>query len=268
MVALDRAVIKVDNYYACEIDDHAIKISQHNYPNIIRMGDVTNWRSWDIDWSTIDLVFAGFPCQSWSLAGKQLGDKDPRGMLFWTTLEIIQNVLMHNPSVKFLMENVKMKREFEEYITQHTTEALGVVKKNLINSSLVSAQNRSRYYWTNFEVDPNIEDKQLYLADILETDDTEKFNINESALPRYTFNGKPKGLREDHEKSNCLTASMHKGFGNDGCTVVRQKRVEYVGARATVQKNAEHTYNGKVPTLTASMGMGGVMYHWLVTWKL
>ena len=186
-------------------------------------------------------------CQAWSVAGKQLGDKDERGMLFWTTLEIIAHVLKHNPKTRFLMENVKMKKDFEEYITHHTTEALGYVEKTLINSALVSAQNRNRYYWTNFEV-TQPEDKGILLKDIIETEPDVRYMVNQDALPRYTDeNGKVKGFRDGDQKSNCLTASMHKGFGNDGCTVVR----------ATVQANAEHTYNGKVPTLTAAMGVGG-----------
>lgn len=187
-------------------------------------------------------------CQAWSVAGKQLGDKDERGMLFWTTLEIIANVLKHNPKAKFLMENVKMKKDFEQYITHHTEQALGHVEKTLINSALVSAQNRQRYYWTNFEV-TQPEDKGLLIKDVIENEPDEKYNINIQALKTYTSDlGRVKGFKSVNDKSNCLTASMHKGFGNDGCTVV---------FRATVQANAEHTYNGKVPTLTASMGVGG-----------
>ena len=117
----------------------------------------------------------------------------------------------------------------------------------MINSALVSAQNRQRYYWTNFEV-TQPDDKGILLKDIIEGEPDEKYNINPQALKRYTSElGKVKGFKYINDKSNCLTASMHKGFGNDGCTVVR----------ATVQANAEHTYNGKVPTLTAAMGVGG-----------
>ena len=105
--------------------------------------------------------------QSWSVAGQQLCDKDERGMLFWTTLDIIAHVLKYNPNAKFLMENVKMKKDFEEYITHHTTQALGYVEKTLINSALVSAQNRNRYYWTNFEV-TQPDDKGILLGDIIE----------------------------------------------------------------------------------------------------
>ena len=246
-LALDKAQINVEQVYYSEIDKFANKVTEQHYPNDIALGDVTKWKEWDIDWSSVDLVSAGFPCQAWSVAGKQLGDKDERGMLFWTTLDIIKTVLEHNPKAKFLMENVKMKKDFEEYITQHTTEALGYVEKTLINSALVSAQNRNRYYWTNFEV-TQPEDKGILLKDIIETEPDVRYTVNQDALPRFTDeNGKVKGFRDGYQKSNCLTASMHKGFGNDGGTVVR----------ATVQANAEHTYNGKVPTLTAAMGVGG-----------
>ena len=220
-LALDKANIKVDNVYYAEIDKFANKVTEHHYPNDVALGDVTKWKDWNIDWSTVDLVSAGFPCQAWSMAGKQLGDKDERGMLFWTTLNIIKTVLEHNPKAKFLMENVKMKKEFEEYITHHTEQALGYVEKTLINSSLVSAQNRNRYYWTNFRV-TQPEDIGLKLGDILEVETDEVFKVNESALSRYTDeNGKVKGLKTVEDKSGCLTASMHKGFGNDGCTVVK-----------------------------------------------
>ena len=172
-LALDRAGIEIDTCYYAEIDKYANKITEQQYPDDVALGDVTKWREWDIDWASIDLVGAGFPCQAWSVAGKQLGDKDERGMLFWTTLEIIAHVLKHNPSAKFLMENVKMKKDFEQYITHHTEQALGHVEKTLINSALVSAQNRQRYYWTNFEV-TQPDDKGILLKDIVEN-----LNFNE-----------------------------------------------------------------------------------------
>ena len=166
-LACDKAGIDVDVCYYSEIDKYANKVTEHHYPNDIALGDVIKWREWDIDWASIDLVGAGFPCQAWSVAGQQLGDKDERGMLFWTTLEIIKHVLYFNPKAKFLMENVKMKKDFEQYITRHTEQALGHVEKTLINSALVSAQNRQRYYWTNFEV-TQPDDKGVLLRDIIE----------------------------------------------------------------------------------------------------
>lgn len=166
-MALDTLGIEVDNYYSSEIDKHAIKAAQALYPDTIQLGDVLSWKDWDIDWSSIDLVTGGFPCQAWSIAGKQLGDKDERGKLFWVMLDIMKHIKDYNPGVKFMIENVKMKKEFEQYITTHTENALGHVHKILINSALVSAQNRNRYYWTNFEV-TQPEDKGIMLCDILE----------------------------------------------------------------------------------------------------
>lgn len=183
-LACDRAGINVDVCYYSEIDKYANKVTEHHYPNDIALGDVTKWREWDIDWSSIDLVGAGFPCQAWSVAGQQLGDKDERGMLFWTTLEIIKHVLYFNPKAKFLMENVKMKKDFEQYITHHTEQALGHVEKTLINSALVSAQNRQRYYWTNFEV-AQPEDKGILLKDIIEHPMDEKYNLSDDAISRF-----------------------------------------------------------------------------------
>ncbi len=168
-MALEKLGINIDKYYSAEIDKYAIQASQALYPDTIQLGDVTKWREWDVDWSSIDLVTGGFPCQAWSMAGKQLGDKDERGMLFWTMLDIMKHVKKHNPKADFLIENVKMKKEFEEYITYHTEQALGDVHKILINSALVSAQNRNRYYWTSFEVEQP-EDRGILLKDIIEND--------------------------------------------------------------------------------------------------
>lgn len=167
-IALNRIGIKPAKYYAAEIDKHAIKVTQANYPDTVQLGDVTKWREWDIDWSGIDLVTGGFPCQAWSMAGKQLGDKDERGALFWVLLDIIKHVKQHNPKANFLIENVKMKKEFEQYITQHTENALGKVCKILINSALVSAQNRNRYYWTSFKVEQP-SDCKILLKDVIES---------------------------------------------------------------------------------------------------
>lgn len=171
-LACDKAGIQVNNCYYSEIDKYANKVTEHHYSNDIALGDVTKWREWDIDWTSIGLVGAGFPCQAWSVAGLEHGDKDPRGALFWTTLEIISHVLKHNPDAKFLMENVKMKKDFEQYITLHTEQVLSSVHKKLINSLDVLPQNRERYYWSNFEI-LDIEKKKASLLDILETGEFE-----------------------------------------------------------------------------------------------
>lgn len=175
-VALEKAGIEVDTYYASEIDKYAISVTQSNHPSTVQLGDVNNWKNWGIDWSSIDLLFGGFPCQSWSMAGQQKGDKDPRGQLLWTMLDILAHIKKFNPEVKFLFENVKMKKEFKDYIDS----AIGI-ESVLINSALVSAQNRCRLYWTNISdsISQPI-DKNIFLSDILQPEEEvdEKYYIN------------------------------------------------------------------------------------------
>jgi DNA-cytosine methyltransferase len=178
-IALERAGIKVDKYFASEIDKHAIKVSQHNYPDIVQLGDVTNWKNWDLP--KIDLIIGGSPCQGFSFAGKQLAFDDPRSKLFFVYVDILNHIKAVNPNVKFMLENVKMKKEFLAVISEH----LGV-EPVFINSALVSAQNRQRYYWCNWEVS-HPEDRGIVLADILESDHV------------------------DREKSHCLDANYYKG---------------------------------------------------------
>jgi len=155
-IALERAGISVDKYYAAEVDKYAIDIAQKNYPNTIQLGDVLQ-----IDGSglpEIDLLIGGSPCQGFSFAGRRLNFDDPRSKLFFEYVRLLKEV---NPRY-FLLENVKMKKESQDVITEH----LGV-EPVVLNSSLVSAQNRVRYYWTNIPVDKRIVDKELAIADIL-----------------------------------------------------------------------------------------------------
>lgn len=271
-VALERAGIKIDKYYSAEIDKYAIQIADKNYPQdkLYRLGDVTKWQDWDIDWSSIDLVTGGFPCQTWSTAGKQLGDRDERGMLFWTMLDIMKKVLEHNPGAKFLIENVKMKKEFEEYITLHTTQALGTVYKHLINSALVSAQNRQRYYWTNIEGIEQPKDKGILLRDILE----DSLNgVGRLVNRRLDENGK----RDDHNlniplqqqleirtnnKSGCLTTVQKDNVAVLRPCELREYKEDSIChhiADATDIKGNEcikrvYADSGKAPTLTTMTG--------------
>ncbi len=136
-------------YYTSEIDKHAMAQSKLNFPDSIQLGDVTKWRDWDIDWSKIDLIGAGSPCQGFSFAGKQLAFDDPRSALFFVFVEILEHCRKHNPNVKFLLENVKMKKEHELVITKY----MGVAPIT-INAALVSAQNRVRLFWTNIANEP------------------------------------------------------------------------------------------------------------------
>ena len=190
-VALERAGIQVDKYYASEIDKYAKQISSKNYPDIIQLGDVNNWQSWDIDWSSVDLLIGGSPCQGFSNAGKGLNFKDPRSALFFVYVDILNHIKKYNPKVRFLLENVKMKKEWVNVISKY----LGVEPVE-INSSLVSAQNRQRYYWTNIAEIQQPEDKHIYLKDILITNNTIR-------IPEYG----------NEDKSRPLTCHYSNNFG-------------------------------------------------------
>jgi len=196
-IALNRIGVKPTRYYAAELDKYAITATQANYPGTIQMGDVTKWREWDIDWASIDLLIGGSPCQGFSFAGKQLAFDDPRSKLFFVYVDILNHIRSVNPDVKFLLENVKMKKEYLAVIT----EKLGV-EPVFINSALVSAQNRQRYYWANWEFGQP-EDKGLLLADVLEGDG---FGVIKS-------HGE---IKERNGKSQCIDANYHKGADNHG----------------------------------------------------
>ena len=197
-VALERANINVTKYYASEIDKYAIQVSQKNYPDIIRLGDINNWKSWDIDWSSIDLILAGSPCQGFSFAGKQLAFNDNRSALFFRFAEILAHVQSLNPEVKFLLENVRMKKDYEKAIT-----SIVGVEPIMINSALVSAQNRRRLYWCNWNIEQP-EDKGILLKDI----------VHENTIV-------------DRDKSHCLDANYSKGNTPDGYFTKHRRQVVF-----------------------------------------
>mgnify|MGYP003109687814 CR=1 FL=1 len=167
-IALDQLGIPVEKYYASEIDKYAMQVSQANYPNIIQVGDVCDLDP--KDYMDVDLIQAGSPCQGFSMAGKQLAFNDPRSALFFEFIRLLKAI---KPRY-FLLENVRMKREFLQVISQQVSECYPEmpfgIEPIFINSSLVSAQSRQRYYWTNI---PNIKqptDRGIVLKDILEDD--------------------------------------------------------------------------------------------------
>lgn len=163
-IALSQLGFKIDNYFASEIEPYAIKVAKKNFPNTHHIGDVTKVKGSNLP--KIDLLIGGSPCQGFSFAGKQLNFNDERSVLFFEFVRLLKET---NPKY-FLLENVKMKQESEDVISQY----LGV-KPIIINSSLVSAQNRIRLYWTNI---PNItlpEDKGILLKDIIYDDEYKVF---------------------------------------------------------------------------------------------
>ena len=184
--ALDNVGIKVGKYYSSEIKPAAIELTQHHYPDTIQVGDVTKWKEWDIEWDKIDLVLSGSPCQDLSIAGKRKGLEGERSSLFWVFVDILNHIKEVNPNVLFLQENVGSAPRKDVGIM---SRALGVYPVR-INSSLVTAQLRDRYYWTNIRttkdglfgdivVDiPQPKDRKILFEDILINGYTDKPKAN------------------------------------------------------------------------------------------
>lgn len=166
-IALNKLGIKYDNYYASEIDEPAMSVTQFNYPNTIQMGSITELQSSQLP--KIDLLFGGSPCQSFSNAGNGTGF-DGKSGLFYDFVRLLKEC---KPTY-FLLENVKMKKEWQDIIS----EELGV-QPIKINSNLVSAQNRERLYWTNIPVVGLPDDKKIYIEDILDTNFDSKYWLKE-----------------------------------------------------------------------------------------
>ena len=165
--ALKELDVPVTRYYASEIDKYAIKITQKNFPDTIQLGDVCNVSMSEI--GHVDIITAGSPCQDVSFAGKGKGLAGERSGLFFEAIRIIKEARALNPNIKVLIENVKMKQEYMEAMSDALSEALGeCVTPQLLNSGLVSAQNRQRLYWYNWETIEEPEDKGILLKDILE----------------------------------------------------------------------------------------------------
>jgi DNA-cytosine methyltransferase len=205
-IALNRAGISYYKYYASEIDKYAIKVTQHNYPNTIQLGSVTEIKGTDLP--QIDLLIGGSPCQGFSFAGKQLNFVDPRSKLFFEFFRLLKEC---KPKY-FLLENVKMKKEYEDIITEY----LGV-KPIAINSELFSAQDRKRIYWTNISIGSLPNENKLMVEDILQDEVDAKYYIdpkrsvviceNEVKKRKIAFigsNSQGNRIYSIHGKSICL----------------------------------------------------------------
>lgn len=218
-ISLNRLGVKIDNYFASEVDKYAIQVTKANYPNTNHIGDVRN-----IDVSTlpkIDLLLGGSLCQNFSFAGSRKGMTTKEGhtilelnqylelkkegfefegqsYLFWEYVRIYRELKKINPDVKFLLENVVMSKDWEWIISKQFD-----VHPIKINSALLSAQNRNRLYWTNIglvqyglfgEMKCGIKqpkDKGIILKDVIEHDVDEKYFLSEKAI---------KGLEEHTKK--------------------------------------------------------------------
>jgi len=232
MLALERAGIKVDNYFASEIDKYAIQISKKNYPDIIQLGDINNWQEWQLP--KIDLIIGGSPCTNLSVAGNGEGLEGSESRLFYTFSAILK---AYKPKY-FLLENVRMKKEWQDIMT----EEMGV-EPVLINSSLVSAQNRERLYWANFPI-YQPEDKGILLRDIVLED-------AEPVILHNLYGGfKEKSVRVFENKSPTIRTA--KGGGHIP-SVVKVGNIYKSGG----QNGNVYSIDGKSPTVLAGVGKTG-----------
>ena len=195
-LALQRAGIEYKEYYASEIDKHAISVTQHNFPNTKQLGSITELKTENLP--IIDLFIGGSPCQSFSSFGNGKGF-DGKSGLFWEYVRVLKELKLKNPNIKFMLENVNMKKEWCDIISNE----LGVEPISF-NSNLVSAQNRDRLYWTNINfIVPG--DKNILFNDILE-------NSPFREIPKCFYKNWGDKKRIDkglnwvkNKKANCLT---------------------------------------------------------------
>ncbi len=251
-IALNRAGVKYNKYFASEVDKYAIQVAQANYPQTIQLGDVKQvQKSFFID-DPIDLLMGGSPCQGFSFAGKQLNFNDPRSKLFFEFIRLRDAL---KPKY-VLLENVRMKKESENVITKY----IGFPPQ-AINSASVSAQNRHRLYWFGYLNEaleyeqipiPSVEDKGIVIKDILE-------DLPFEDIPNYlnnTWCGRRRGdlvKSVDDPKAHCLTASMWKGqiptFVKKPIQVGEAENIKGYDIIKRV-----YSPNGKAPTLTTMQG--------------
>lgn len=213
-IALERAGIKTEIYLSSEIDKYAMLVTEKNFPGTVQLGDVSQLQSKNLP--KIDLLIGGSPCQGFSNAGKGLNFDDPRSKLFFEFVRLLNTV---KPKY-FLLENVKMKKEYQDIITRY----LGV-EPILINSSLVSAQNRQRLYWTNIPGIEKPKDRGVLLESILESGSV------------------------DREKSYCLDANYFKGTNARQYFCKSRRQLVWVIPEATRKGFIEVT-NGDCVDLT------------------
>lgn len=197
-LAVERLEGSFDNWLSSEVEPSAIKVVDNNFDDVTHLGDITQWKSWDINWSSIDLILGGSPCQGFSRAGKELNFDDPRSALFFVYVDILNHVKTVNPDVKFMLENVSMKKEWVNIISDH----LGV-EPVMLDAKYFTAHSRPRLFWFNWELNKELP-PQKKLSDVMGFD-----VIGCSRRARY-INGKGGKTFQKLEKrtdalANCMT---------------------------------------------------------------
>lgn len=201
-IALERAGIKVDNYFASEIDKYTIKVTQYNYPNTIQLGNVVDISAKDLP--KIDLLIGGSPCQSFSIVGDRTGF-DGKSKLFWEYVRLLKEI---KPKY-FLFENVEMKKCWIDIISIELN-----IKPIKINSNVFSAQNRPRLYWTNIQNISEPIDKNILLKDIIENNVPERYFLSDKAISKIERNSFKKEYNNiNTAKTGTLIAGYYKTPG-------------------------------------------------------
>ena len=216
-LALVKAGIKYDNYFSCEIDKYASSVTRLNFPSTIELGDINNPKIPFFLLPKIDILSAGFPCQDLSFSkanGKGL--EGSRSGLFYKTFEVLELLRKKNPNIKFILENVKMKKKWENIIS----EKLGV-EPVLINSKDFSAQNRQRLYWSNIEID-SYKTSDTVLKDILEENPKTKGGQLELKFEEKTFSSDCHHIGNANIKGNESIKRVYKDTGKASCLTTMQ----------------------------------------------
>lgn len=203
-LALEQAGFTIGEYYSSEIDKFAKTITQKNYPNVVELGDINDWRKWSIDWGSIDFVIAGSPCQGFSSAGQLKGFEDPRSKLFFVLIDIVE--FLKSKKVKFplFVENVSMQKHERQIFDSFTS--LNHIE---VNSSLFLPQNRVRLYWFNWQ-SRNIEQSHYDVNDFFEGDGFPSSSNLKRIVKRVPIFG-------------TLTANYHKGIRSTGRPTISLK---------------------------------------------
>jgi DNA (cytosine-5)-methyltransferase 3A len=223
-IALERLGIKVDNYYAAEIKPHAIEVTKHNYPDTKHLGDVRTVLDKIPDLSKIDLVIGGSPCQDFSQANRvRDGLQGEKSGLFYEFLKIVNAVREANPNMYFLLENVRMKKEHQDVIS-----LLMVVEPINVNSKVLTAQLRNRFYWTNIPDFKFPEDKNVALSTILTSGWTDR--LKSRAL-----------LESDSRPLTTPVKMFHRYYSTGFTTLIFESEEHYKACK----KHYEENHKGK-----------------------
>ena len=304
-IALELAGINIDKYFSSEIDKFAIQANQQNYPDTIQIGDVTKISGHDLP--KIDLLLGGSPCQGFSFAGKRegmMGEEDVKieittldqylqlkkenfkfkgqSYLFWEYIRVLNECRNKNPDIKFMLENVRMEDKWKDILTK----AIGV-EAICINSALMSAQNRVRYYWANWKIEQP-EDEKIFLKDILEDEDSidSKYYLSEEQISKINLDKLHKYILRNSEDNLTLIGSAQKNcyIGRDKCSTLtsamgmgggqtpmamikvdkKEKDIKLLGHRKGYRRNSQvYDVEGKTECLDTCTG-GGRHPHILV----